>query len=145
MLHGFNIQHRNALCPPLRIGEDAEEVPDWFHGSIHCIATAFGGPIFYGHAAEGFNEKPDHPGNVYWYQAKRANELFQALDGKQRKVALSLKSTTLPFCCDTCSTFHSVPLVVYHSRVAVPKLHGFLGMSVTRAIGCIFVSIQLVT
>lgn len=50
--------------------------------------TAFGGPIFYGHAAEGFNEKPDHPGNVYWYQAKRANELFQALDGKQRKMAL---------------------------------------------------------
>lgn len=50
--------------------------------------TAFGGPIFYGHAAEGFNEKPDHPGNVYWYQAKRANEVFQMLDGKQREVAL---------------------------------------------------------
>jgi hypothetical protein len=50
--------------------------------------AAFGGPIFYGHAAEGFNEKPDHPGNVYWYQAKRANELFQALDGKQRTLAL---------------------------------------------------------
>lgn len=50
--------------------------------------TAFGGPIFYGHAAAGFNEKPDHPGNIYWYQAKRANELFQALDGRQRKRAL---------------------------------------------------------
>ncbi|MDA1231739.1 MAG: DUF3500 domain-containing protein [Planctomycetota bacterium] len=50
--------------------------------------AAFGGPIFYGHAHEGFNEKPDHPGNVYWYQAKRANELFLALDGKQRKLAL---------------------------------------------------------
>ncbi|MFP6614683.1 MAG: DUF3500 domain-containing protein [Pirellulales bacterium] len=50
--------------------------------------TAFGGPIFYGHAAKGFNEAPDHPGNVYWFQAVRANELFQALDGKQRKVAL---------------------------------------------------------
>lgn len=50
--------------------------------------AAFGGPIFYGHAAQGFNEKPDHPGNVYWYQAKRANELFQAFDGKQRKLAL---------------------------------------------------------
>lgn len=49
---------------------------------------AFGGPIFYGHAAQGFNEKADHPGNIYWYQAKRANELFQALDGKQRKLAL---------------------------------------------------------
>ena len=49
---------------------------------------AFGGPIFYGHAAQSFNEKPDHPGNVYWFQAKRANEVFQALDGKQRTLAL---------------------------------------------------------
>ncbi len=50
--------------------------------------AAFGGPIFYGHAAAGFDEPADHAGNVYWYQAKRANELFQALDGKQRDVAL---------------------------------------------------------
>ncbi len=50
--------------------------------------VAFGGPIFYGHAAESFNETAEHPGNVYWYQAKRANEVFQMLDGKQREVAL---------------------------------------------------------
>jgi hypothetical protein len=50
--------------------------------------AAFGGPIFYGHAAEGFNEKPDHPGNAYWFQALRANEVFKALDGKQRGLAL---------------------------------------------------------
>jgi hypothetical protein len=50
--------------------------------------AAFGGPIFYGHASQSFNEKPDHPGNVYWYQGKRANEVFQALDGKQRQMAL---------------------------------------------------------
>lgn len=50
--------------------------------------AAFGGPIFYGHAAKDFNEPADHEGNVYWYQAKRANELFQALDGKQREKAL---------------------------------------------------------
>ncbi|MFP6902517.1 MAG: DUF3500 domain-containing protein [Verrucomicrobiia bacterium] len=54
--------------------------------------TAFGGPIFYGHAADGFNEKADHKGNAYWFQAKRPNELFQALDGKQRKAALLGKS-----------------------------------------------------
>jgi hypothetical protein len=54
--------------------------------------AAFGGPIFYGHAAQGFNEKPDHPGNAYWYQAKRANEVFQALDGKQREAALLAES-----------------------------------------------------
>jgi hypothetical protein len=53
--------------------------------------AAFGGPIFYGHAAQGFNEKPDHPGNAYWYQAVRANEVFQMLDGKQRAVALRNK------------------------------------------------------
>jgi hypothetical protein len=50
--------------------------------------AAFGGPIFYGHAAESFNEKADHPGNIYWYQAVRANEVFKMLDGKQRQVAL---------------------------------------------------------
>jgi hypothetical protein len=64
----------------------------------HCTArcdgdsvagVAFGGPIFYGHqAGSTFEEKPDHPNNVYWYQAKRANEVFQALDGKQRERAL---------------------------------------------------------
>ena len=50
--------------------------------------AAFGGPIFYGHAAGDFYEAPDHPGNVYWYQAKSANRVFQALDGRQRQMAL---------------------------------------------------------
>lgn len=54
--------------------------------------AAFGGPIFYGHAAESFNEPADHKGNVYWYQAKRANEVFQMLDGKQRALALADKA-----------------------------------------------------
>ena len=54
--------------------------------------TAFGGPIFYGHAAQSFNEKPHHPDNVYWFQAKRANEVFQMMDGKQRKQALMVRS-----------------------------------------------------
>jgi len=50
--------------------------------------VAFGGPIFYGHAAKSFNEDPNHEGNAYWFQAKRANEVFKALDGKQREIAL---------------------------------------------------------
>ncbi len=50
--------------------------------------AAFGGPVFYGHAAAGFNEPADHRGNAYWYQAQRANELFQAFDNKQRDLAL---------------------------------------------------------
>jgi hypothetical protein len=54
--------------------------------------TAFGGPLFYGHAADGFNEKPNHKDNAYWYQAVRANEVYQMLDGKQRQSALCGKS-----------------------------------------------------
>lgn len=50
--------------------------------------AAFGGPIFYGHAASGFNETVGHPGNVYWHQAQLANGLFKMLDGKQREQAL---------------------------------------------------------
>jgi hypothetical protein len=50
--------------------------------------AAFGGPIFYGHAALSDDEAADHPENIYWYQAKRANEVFQMLDGKQRELAL---------------------------------------------------------
>jgi len=63
------------------------------HLTIRCDGNttphvAFGGPIFYGHAAQGFNEKPDHPGNVFWPQALKANALYEMLDGKQRKRAL---------------------------------------------------------
>lgn len=54
--------------------------------------AAFGGPIFYGHqAGDDFEEAPDHPGNVYWFQAQRANEVFAMLDGKQRTQALQDK------------------------------------------------------
>ena len=46
----------------------------------------------------------------------------------------------------TRSAFHSAPVAVYDWRlIAVPKLHDFLGMSVTRAIECFFVSIQPVS
>ena len=51
--------------------------------------VAFGGPIFYGHqAGDKDREAAEHPGNVFWYQAQRANQVFQALDGKQRDLAL---------------------------------------------------------
>lgn len=48
--------------------------------------AAFGGPIIYGHAA-GDGEK-GMPGNVFYYQTQKANEVFKALDGKQRDKAL---------------------------------------------------------
>jgi hypothetical protein len=50
--------------------------------------VAFGGPIFYGHAASGFDEKVHHPGNVFWHQAELANKVYQMLDAKQKKEAL---------------------------------------------------------
>jgi hypothetical protein len=50
--------------------------------------VALGGPIFHGHAASGFNEKPHHPGNVFWPQAQLANKVYEILDGKQQKLAL---------------------------------------------------------
>lgn len=64
------------------------------HCTVRCDGdsvegVAFGGPIFYGHqSGPNGTEKPDHPGNVYWYQARRANEVFQSLSGKQREMAL---------------------------------------------------------
>ncbi|QDU42527.1 hypothetical protein Mal52_09900 [Symmachiella dynata] len=63
------------------------------HLTVRCDGdsadhVAFGGPIFYGHAAQSGTEAPDHPGNVYWHQAMKANALYKMLDGKQRKVAL---------------------------------------------------------
>jgi hypothetical protein len=53
--------------------------------------VAFGGPIFYGHAAQGFDEEPTHPGNVFWPQAVAANKLYEMLDGKQQEQALLRK------------------------------------------------------
>ena len=48
---------------------------------------AFGGPIVYGHAKKGNSDK-----NLFSYQTKRANEVFQALDKPQRMKALLDKS-----------------------------------------------------
>jgi hypothetical protein len=46
-------------------------------------AAAFGGPIVYGHGLAGNSDK-----NLFSYQTKRANEVFKALDEKQREKAL---------------------------------------------------------
>lgn len=51
---------------------------------------AFGGPIVYGHG-EG-DSKKGLPGNVFYYQTQKANEVFAALDGTQRKAALQPKA-----------------------------------------------------
>lgn len=77
-------------------GDRFEFVMTGRHMTIRCDGNtaehvAFGGPIFYGHAAEDFNEGPDHKGNVFWPQALAANLLYDALDGKQREQALATK------------------------------------------------------
>jgi hypothetical protein len=63
------------------------------HMTLRCDGdaaehVAFGGPIFYGHDAGGFNEDKDHPGNVFWPQAVAANGVYAMLDGRQRAMAL---------------------------------------------------------
>ena len=63
------------------------------HMTLRCDGNsadhvAFGGPIFYGHDAGGFNEGATHSGNVFWPQALAANGIYTMLDGKQRKMAL---------------------------------------------------------
>ena len=48
---------------------------------------AFGGPIVYGHGLEGNPKK-----NLFHYQTQKTNEVFKALDTKQRKTALIAKA-----------------------------------------------------
>jgi hypothetical protein len=92
---GFESYH------PAVFGEPGTDRFQWVltgrHLTIRCDGdtqenVAFGGPIFYGHASEGFNEKADHPGNVFWSQGVAANKVFAAMDGKQQEQALLPKA-----------------------------------------------------
>ena len=49
--------------------------------------AAFGGPIVYGHGEEG-----DPKDNLFYYQTKQVNQVFQALDSKQAELALLKKA-----------------------------------------------------
>jgi hypothetical protein len=67
------------------------------HLTLRCDGNttehvAFGSPIVYGHSVTPYFEKPAHPGNVFWHQAKAANEVYQMLDGEHRKQALAPKA-----------------------------------------------------
>ena len=82
-------------------GEPGKEKFEFELTGRHCTlradgntidGVAFGGPMVYGHAASKFTEDKGHPGNVWWYQGKRANEVFEALNPGQRKVALKDRS-----------------------------------------------------
>jgi len=89
--NGYGEQQSIALFG--KPGEKFELVMTGRHMTLRCDGNssehvAFGGPIFYGHAASGFNEKPNHPGNVFWHQALAANRVYEMLDEKQRQKAL---------------------------------------------------------
>ncbi len=80
-------------------GEPGSNQFEWVLTGRHCTiradgdsveGAAFGGPIIYGHG-EGDGQK-GLPGNVFYYQTKKANEVFTALDGKQRELALVAKA-----------------------------------------------------
>ncbi|NBW97159.1 MAG: DUF3500 domain-containing protein [Planctomycetia bacterium] len=67
------------------------------HMTLRCDGdsaehVAFGGPIFYGHDAGGFNEEKNHAGNVFWPQALAVNGVYGMLDGRQRNRALVPKA-----------------------------------------------------
>lgn len=50
--------------------------------------AAFGGPIFYGHAANVPRDDARRISNVWWYQAEQAMEIFKTLDARQKARAL---------------------------------------------------------
>jgi len=92
---GFGNQQSIALFGTPGSGK-YEFVMTGRHMTLRCDGdsaehVAFGGPIFYGHAADGFNEKPGHPGNVFWPQAQAANKVYEMLDEKQRAESLQAK------------------------------------------------------
>ena len=55
--------------------------------------TPYSGNLFAGHSSGNFNEKPDHAGNIWWYQSLAANRLFKALPASQQKQVLSQAET----------------------------------------------------
>src|SRR3954454_1950592 len=89
---GYGVQNSIAIFG--EPGSDKSEfVMTGRHMTIRCDGNAadhvaFGGPIFYGHAADGFNEGPQHKGNVFWPQAQAANKLYQMMDRHQQEQAL---------------------------------------------------------
>src|SRR5205814_1914943 len=91
---GFNHYHIAVFGKP-GDGNPFQWVMSGRHLTIRCDGnfddgTAFGGPMVYGHGT-GDSQK-GLPGNVFYYQTLRANEVFGMLDGKQRSQALLAKA-----------------------------------------------------
>jgi hypothetical protein len=91
---GFNRYHIALFGKP-GDGSKFQWVMTGRHMTLRCDGnfednTAFGGPMVYGHGT-GDSQK-GLPGNVFYYQTLKANEVFEMLDGKQRDKALLPKS-----------------------------------------------------
>jgi Protein of unknown function (DUF3500) len=91
---GFDRYHVAIFGKP-GDGDKFQWVMTGRHLTIRCDGAfedgkAFGGPMIYGHGT-GDSEK-GMPGNVFYYQTLRANEVFAMLDGKQRAKALLPKA-----------------------------------------------------
>jgi hypothetical protein len=89
---GFGSYHVALFGKP---GEPFQWVMTGRHLTIRCDGDfsdgrAFGGPMVYGHGTG--DSKKGLPGNVFYYQTLRANEVFAMLDGKQRGQALLPKA-----------------------------------------------------
>lgn len=89
---GFGTYHVALFGKP---GEPFQWVMTGRHVTIRCDGNfddgrAFGGPMIYGHGTG--DSKKGLPGNVFYYQTLRANEVFGMLDGKQQEKALLEKA-----------------------------------------------------
>ena len=62
-----------------------------FHLTLRAVepwdSVAFGRRRCHGHQPSGFNEKPGHPGNIFWHQAQKVHEVYRMLDGKRHAKA----------------------------------------------------------
>ena len=90
--HQYKPKSRPNWLRSLPGGDKFEFVMTGRHMTIRADGNteshvAFGGPIFYGHAASGFNEKVHHPDNVFWPQGVMANKVYQMLAPEQQKQA----------------------------------------------------------
>ena len=79
-------------CGAVIFGNPEEGQFSWMFAGHHLTTrcdgnsqagTGFGGPLYYGHSANGYADT-----NVYVYQTRQAHEMFESLDGEQRKKAM---------------------------------------------------------
>lgn len=84
-------------CGSIFFGEPSDDkkfawVFSGHHLTFRCDGNsepgaAFGGPVYYGHLVGGYNER-----NVYFYQTKQVQKVFDSLSDKQQQQAIAEKN-----------------------------------------------------